>query len=144
MEKNQSAIPKVFWVIAIFALLWNMVGVFMFLSEMFVSFEDIAAMEPEKQELFLDNSLIQKIAYALGVFGGLVGSIGLLLRKSWCIPFFLASLIGVVLQLILGLTMTNALEVLGITGLVLPAVVIMIAAFLFWFSRVNKTRGIVI
>jgi len=112
MEKNQSAIPKVFWIIAIIALLWNIMGVVAFLSDMFVSMDDIAAMEPEMQKLFLDNSLIQKIAYALGVFGGLVGSIGLLLRKSWCIPFFLASLIGVVL--------------------------------LFWFSRVNKTRGMII
>lgn len=129
--------------IAVLALLWNLIGVGMYLSDMFISAEDIAVMEPGLQELYLNRSMFQNIVYGLGVVGGLIGSIGLLLRKPMAMLFFLISLVGVILQFAYGIAFTNAHEVLGMTAFIMPAVVILVAAFLFWHSRNCVAHGMI-
>ena len=45
-----------FWIIAVFALLWNLIGVFFWISEYFLMTEEIkATLSPEQVEL-MDNS----------------------------------------------------------------------------------------
>lgn len=118
-------------------------GVAAYVSDMLISAEDIAKMEPDMKELYMNNSLIQKVVYGLGVIGGFIGSVGLLLRKPWAILFFLISLIGVIIQFVYGLAFTNAFEILGATSLILPAVIVLAASFLFWYSRRSKAQGLI-
>ena len=143
MENQKKPLPKLFWVVALIAVLWNLMGVGAYFSDLFVSAEMLAELEPDVQQLYLDMTLFQKIVYGMGVFGGLIGAIGLLVRKQWCIFFFMISLIGVILQFAYGLIFTNSLKVLGPTSLILPSVVILIAAFLFWYSRYTRAQGII-
>jgi len=135
MNQTTHKIPVMYWVIAIIALLWNAMGVFAFVSDMFISSEALAKLEPEVQKLYMESPIYQKIVYGLSVFSGVLGSIGLLLRKSWAVQVFSLSLICVILQLIISLVATNAFEILGVSALILPSVVILIAAFLYWHSR---------
>jgi hypothetical protein len=118
-------------------------GVIAYLSDMFITSEEIAQLEPGLQELYLSRSMFQKVVYGLGVGGGLLGSILLILRKNLVIFFFLVSLIGVALQFVYGLAFTNSYDVLGPFSLILPAIVILVAAFLFWYSRNCKAHGLI-
>ena len=118
-------------------------GVGAYLSDMFITAEDIAQLEPGIQELYLNRSIFQKVVYGLGVGGGLIGCILLILKKPLAIFFFLVSLIGVILQFIYDLVFTNSYEILGPFSLILPSIVILVAAFLFWYSRSCKARGLI-
>ena len=143
METTKKQIPKIFWAIAVIALFWNLIGAFIYLSDLFISSEDIAKMEPGMQELYLNSTIFQKVIYGIGVGGGVLGSIGLLLRKPLAVSFFLISLVGVTLQFCYGVLFTNAVEVLGVTSLIMPAFVILIASFLFWYSRNSRAQGLI-
>jgi len=142
MENVPAKVPTVFWVIAIMATLWNMMGIFAYLSDMFISPEKLSVMKPAMQELYKNNPIYLKMLYGLGVFGGLLGSVGLLLRKSWAVPFFLISLVSVVLQFATSLLFTNTLNAMGNVSLVLPAFVILIAAFLFGYARYLRQHNV--
>ncbi len=144
MNQNTHKLPVMFWVIAVMALLWNLMGLFAYLSDMFISSEALAAMEPAMQRLYEESPIYQKIIYGLAVFSGVLGSVGLLLRKSWAVPVFALSLICVILQLIISLIATDAFEILGLGALILPSVVILIAAFLYWHSRNAQRSGQII
>ena len=141
MEQNKTNLPVLFWVIAVIALSWNLMGVAAFLMDMFVSEETLATMDEAKRSLYENSPIYQKIIFGLSVFSGLLGSVGLLLRKSWAVPVFLLSLICVILQLIISVVATDALKILGATSLIMPSVVILIAAFLYWHSRNAERSG---
>ena len=142
MNHNQIDIPKIFWGIAITTLLWNLVCSVGFFSDLLVTAEDISAMSTSDRKLYLSHTIFHKVALGLGVLGGLLGSISLLLKKSWCITFFLVSLLGAIIQLILNITVSDMVGILGVSSLMLPAVTILIAAFLYWYSRLAKAQGI--
>jgi len=141
MEQNQTKLPVLFWVIAVIALIWNLMGVAAFLFDMFISEEALAAMDEAKRSLYENSPIFQKIVFGLSVFSGLLGSIGLLMRKSWAVPLFLLSLICVILQLIISVVATDAVKILGATSLIMPSIVILIAAFLYWHSRNAERSG---
>lgn len=118
-------------------------GVAAYLSDMFKSAEEIAIMEPSMQELYLNRTMFQNVVYGIGVVGGLIGSIALVIRKPLAMFFFFISLVGVILQFVYGLAFTNAYEALGVSSFILPAVVILVAAFLFWYSKACVAKGLI-
>ena len=78
-------------------------------------------------------------AFAIAVFGGALGCLLLLLRKSAAYYLFIASLLGVIVTMIhtLGVGIDFGLgEILGI--ILMPLVV---AAFLIWYSKQAEGRG---
>ena len=141
--KNQSKpTPMVFMIIAVVAILWNLAGVGAYLSDMFITSEQIAKLKPGLQELYKNTPMVQKILYGFGVFGGLLGSICLLRKKSFACTFFLISLIAVVLQFFGSIFFTDAIELLGYQSLILPSLVILIAAFLFFYASFLRKKAV--
>ena len=82
-----------------------------------------------------------KIVFAVAVFGGLFGCILLLLRKALATLIFIISLVAVLIQMLYSLLMTNASEVMGPVAIIMPIVVIAIAAFLVWYSKRATSKG---
>jgi hypothetical protein len=77
-------------------------------------------------------------AFAIAVFGGALGCFLLLFRKSAAYYLFVASLIGVVV------TNTHTFSVGGSTGIWIGSLMsIVVAAFLIWYSRQAKMKGII-
>ena len=74
--------PKWFKPIVIIALLWNLIGVINFFIQINLSEEAIAALPEPEQALMNSTPLWSLVAFALGVFGGAIGSLGLLIQKK--------------------------------------------------------------
>jgi hypothetical protein len=128
--------PVAYWIIASIAVLWNLMGVGAFASDLMVTPELISKMEPAMQEMYNNNPMWLKVVYGIATITGLLGSIGLLLRKNWAIPLFLISLITVFIQMTYSMLGTNAIEAVGTTGaVVFPIIVIIIAAFLWYYAK---------
>ena len=76
--------PRWFTIVAIVALLWNLLGCFAFASDLRVAAEDMARMAPAQQALYHARPPWAVAATALAVFGGVQGCIGLLRRRWRC------------------------------------------------------------
>ena len=78
----------------------------------------------------------------MAVFGGAFGCLLLLLRKSAAYYLFIASLLGVIVQLIH--TLGIARSTIGFSPLEIFMIMLMpvaVAAFLIWYSKQAESRG---
>ena len=143
MSENESTntAPKSFRTIAIVALIWNLLGAMAYILQVTMSPEAIAELPIEEQALYENIPTWATTAFAVAVWAGVAASVGLMIRKAWAYPAFILSLIGILLQDFHSFFMTNALEVYGVTGLVLPILVIAVAIYLVMYSKKAKDNG---
>lgn len=116
-------------------------GVVAYLAETFMSDEIFSSFTKEVQELYNKRPYWVTGAYAIAVFGGVLASMLLLIRKKAAKTIFLISLAGVIAQNVYTFFMSNALKVLGTSSLYFPVLIIVIAAFLFLFSNYATKKG---
>ena len=140
-QQTKSAVPVWYWIIAAVALLWNLLGCVFFGMELFAQEAFMEAMtEPQKAWVRSIPGWIYFV-YGVAVATGVLGSIGLFLRKSWATLMFAICLGAVIVQMVYTMIIGGGVKVSGPSGLVMPAVVIGIAAALLWFSWLARSRG---
>jgi hypothetical protein len=133
-----------FWIIAVIALLWNSLGVIAYLGQVYITDEALNIMTPEQQELLANTPAWITGVFAVGVFGGLLASILLLLRKKWAVPLFLISLLAVLINTCYSFFATNQAEVYGtLQGIVMPLIIALIAIFLYMYSKKTAANGLI-
>jgi hypothetical protein len=142
MSKHSTTKPPVwFWVVSVLALLWNLMGVMNYLGTAFMKEAIKAEMTPEQVTLMENTPAWVTAAFAIAVWFGAAGCIGLLLRKRWAKSALGLSLLGVLVQTGYGFFMTNATEVYGQTeAVIIPLMVIIIAVFLVFFARMSEKK----
>ena len=133
--------PTSYWVVAILALLWNLAGVAMFCLQVTMDADAIAALPAPQREVYEATPAWLNAAFGVAVVAGLLGAIGLVLKKRWAVSLFLLSLVAVLVQIAAAYAVTPAWAAYGPTGLVMPVVVTAIAAFLWWYARSAAAKG---
>lgn len=142
MGTTVATVPtKGYWAIAVIALLWNLLGVVMFVVQANMTPEMLATLPTEQRQLIEATPAWVDIAYAVAVFGGVLGAIGLLLRKRWATALFVTSLLALLAQICGTLALTPAWNVYGPAVLAMPVLLLAIAGFLVWYSRKAAARG---
>ena len=141
---TKPSAPLWFYAAAGFGLLWSAFGIFQYLMTVG---SDAAALEaqgmtPEQAALMAGLPAWMAAAFAFGVFGGTLGSLGLLLRATWARPLLLASLAGYIL-LWIGDLAKGVFATLGAPQVAILTLVVAVAAFLVWLDRAARTRGLV-
>lgn len=135
--------PVHLWIVGILALLWNGYACFEYLM---IQTANQAYMSkiPADQLAFMDSLPGWLTAFwALGVWGGLVGAVLLLLRNRYAVWAFGLSFIGAVIGLGYQMFMTEMPESMtaGAMGY-FPWLIILICAFLLWYSRAMEKNGV--
>jgi len=126
-------------IISYSAIAWNFLGLLAFIMQQLMTKESIHSLPIAEQELYTNLPAWYTIAYAIGVFGGLLGSIFLLQRKKISVTLFLISLIGILVQTIYTFFMSNTFTVYGYGAALLPLFVVFLAVFLYAYSwSLNK------
>lgn len=139
---NTSVKPPVwFWVVSVIALLWNLMGVYNYLYQAFNQVAILESLDQAQREVFEGTPAWATAAFALAVFTGLIGSIGLLLRKKWAKPLFVVSLITAVVQFIHWLFISGAVEAFGPSTYTMPIIVVIIGIYLIFFSKQGIQKG---
>jgi hypothetical protein len=133
--------PAWFWVVAVIALLWNLMGVGSYLMDAYVSIEQLEAMSQEMRELYEGRPAWVTACFAIAVFGGTLASIVLLLRKKWARPVFIISLLAAMAQFIHWLFMTNSVEVYGTEAYIFPILVVIFGIYEIFFTKQGIARG---
>jgi Na+-transporting methylmalonyl-CoA/oxaloacetate decarboxylase beta subunit len=93
------------------------------------------------QDLVLNVPKWATSAYALAVTAGVLGSLLMLMRKSWAVPVFILSLVGVIVQDFHAFVLKNAYSIIGPTWSAVSLVVFVVAVLLAWYSRQARGRG---
>ena len=142
MENKQVKVPGWFWVLSILFLLWNILGVFSFFAHTFITEEALQALPTQERELYGEYPLWTTIVFAIAVFAGFLGSIGLVLRRKWSKVVFIISLLAVVPQMIHNVFLTSSIDVYGMAQAVtMPTLVVIFAVILVWFSSFGIKKG---
>lgn len=140
-DPNPIQIPKWFWAIAGIALVWNLMGVGAYMAQVMMDESALAALPDAERALYEATPAWATGAFALAVFGGALGSLLLLLRKSLALPVLLVSLLGVLVQMCHAFFLSKSIEVYGPGGLIMPIMVIIISIFLVWLAKHSNDQG---
>ena len=132
--------PIFFWIIGREALLWNLVGLMFYYMQVTMPPNDLAVLTEAQQAFLLNAPVWATSAHAIAVNAGILGSLLLLLRKSWAVPLYVLSLIGIIVQDLDAFVIRDALTVWGSDGILLPSIVIAIAVALVLYSRSAKAK----
>ena len=139
-QTTKPTVPVWYWAIAAGALLWNLLGCAFFGMEVFAQEALIQSMTDEQKEWARSIPGWIYFVYGLAVTTGVAGSIGLFLRKGWTVPLFAICLAAVIVQMVHTMILSGGLQAMGPAGLVMPSLVIAIAAALLWFSWFARSR----
>ena len=139
-QKTKPAVPVWYWAIVAVALLWNLLGCAFFGMEVFAQEALMESMTDEQKEWARSIPGWIYFVYGLAVISGVAGSIGLFLRKGWTVPLFTICLAAVIVQMFYTMILSGGLQAMGPAGMVMPSLVIAIAAALLWFSWIARSR----
>ncbi len=130
-----------YWIIGGAALVWNLIGLVFYIAEVTRAPEALAALTEAQQEFFLSTPTWATAAFAIAVNAGVVGSLFLLLRKTWAVPTLVISLVAIAIQYVDAFVLRDAYGIVGISSLIIPSMVSVIGVALLWYARATKERG---
>jgi uncharacterized membrane protein len=134
-DKTVGGVHWSFWGIGAVGLIFNLMGCINFISQMNA---DMVASMPEVYRAIVESRPAWATgAFAIAVFGGALGCLLLLLRKSVAVYVFIASLVGAVLAQIPFLGIPFEALIGGLSQLV-------VGAFLIWYSKQAESKGWII
>jgi hypothetical protein len=80
--------------------------------------------------------------WAIGVWGSVLGTLLLLLRRRWAFHAFAVSLAAVALSLIYSYVLSNGAEVMGPTGAIMNVLITAGCAIFTWYSWRMTAKGL--
>ena len=136
MTMNYLRKPSnLFWVISSIALVWNLMGVFNYLDQAFMTDKVLEVLPKEQQILYQDVPAWVTAAFAIAVFSGTLGSLLLLLKKKNASTFFIISFLGIMGQMSYRLLIDQNSDSYGPMGIAMPIIIIAFGGYLIWYSR---------
>ena len=134
----KTGVPAWYWAVAIAALLFEAAGVFLFANSLML---DPATLPLDQRAIYEATPQWMTAAWAVAIGAGLVGALGLVLRKRFAEPLLLLSVIAVAIQFS-GLFLVDQLRELTPEDHLLVPVVILILAYGIWqTSKIARRRG---
>lgn len=142
MNSNNVKTPVHLWIVGVLALLWNAGGAFDYLATKLRLDFYMSQFTAEQLDYFYGFPAWMVVAWAVGVWGALLGSLGLLMRKAWAVWVFGASLLGLAVSTVYNFVLTNGAEVMGEPAVMFTAVIWVIGLFLFFYAKAMARRGV--
>ncbi|WP_306003527.1 hypothetical protein [Brevundimonas sp. C43] len=138
--------PWHLWLVGVLSLLWNGFGAFDFI-------QTTTRGEAYMRAAGFDDAMVayyeampgwMYLPWTLGVWGAVIGSVMLLLRRRWAVPAFGLSLVGALISLIYGKLIDPPPpappELAAMSWM--PIVILLIAILLFGYAFNMRKRGV--
>ena len=135
-----TSVPVWYWVAAIGALLFECLGCLLFLGEVRLTQEQIAMLPLDEAAMLGAKPDWYYVAFGAAVWVGLIGTLGLLLRRRWAEPLLLISLVAVVIQFS-AIFIVPEMRVVTSDALLGPIIIFVICYGIYMLSRLAKRRG---
>jgi hypothetical protein len=136
--------PWHLWLVAILGLLFNSVGAFDYLMTQTQNESYMGRFTSEQLEVLYGFPAWLVAFWALAVWGGALGALLLLLRKSLAVPVLLVSLLAMIVTAIHDFFSVNGLYETGGTGPGFVLLIFVIALSLWLYARAMGRRGVLV
>ena len=138
MTNGNSKVPAWYWLAAVAALLFEGTGALLFANSLTLV---PATLPLDQRAIFEATPQWMTIAWAVAIGAGLIGAIGLLLRRRFAEPAQLISLLAVAVQFS-GLFLVEQLrELTPEDHLIVPVVILLLSYGIWQLARLAKRRG---
>jgi len=135
-DETAGGVHWSFWIISVVALIFNVMGAINYFVQM--NADSLASFPELYRPIIEGRPAWATAAFAIAVFGGSLGCLLLLLRKSAAFYVLIASLLGVIVSMmhIFGVAGFSSFEIW--IGVLMQLVV---TAFLIWYSKLTERKG---
>jgi len=130
--------PTSFWVVAILALLWNLIEIYF--SSFELDFLKTNASPGEFKEI-QSIPFWYTIIFVISLFSEMLGSFMLFMRKKIATKFFIVAFIGLIFIEVYWLIVFDITKTSIVFSTVIPVLVILIAGFLYFYSKRATKKG---
>ena len=135
---GNSGVPAWYWAVAIAALLFEAAGAYLFVNSLML---DPASLPLDQRAIYDATPQWMTIAWAVAIGAGLIGAVGLLLRRRFAEPLLLISVLAVAVQFA-GLFVVKQLrELTPEDHLLVPVVILMLAYALWQMAKLSRRKG---
>ncbi len=142
MQLTTARTPRHLWIVGILALLWNAIGAFDYTATQLRVESYMSQFTPQQLEYFYAFPAWAIGAWAIAVWSSLLGSLALLLRKTWAVWLFGIAIAGMLVTALYNFVLTNGLDVMGPGAGIFTIVIWVIAFGLFFYARAMAKRGV--
>ncbi len=96
LDARGDRAPAWYWGMAGFGVLWNLYGIYQFIGTLTPAGRSAmaAGMTAAQAQVYFSLPAWMTAVFAIGVFGGLLGSLALAARRAAALPVFAVSLVG--------------------------------------------------
>jgi hypothetical protein len=135
----QNTAPRWLLWVSLLILVWNLFGVFAFVSQWNMTAADIAKLPQVQQDMWANMGSITWGAYAVAILSGTIGAVFLLMKNKAAVNVFLISVIA------LGVQFSNpigfALGADQAQMIIFPLFIIAMAVLEFFLARKWRDKG---
>ena len=139
-DESATGVHWSFWVISALALIWNVLGGVNFFIQMDI---DIVSTMPETHRaIVIGRPIWATGGFAVIVFGGALGCLLLLLRKSVASSVFIVSLLGGIVTIIHTINIASSTIRFSPSEIfVMILMPLVVAAFLVWYAKSAEKKN---
>jgi hypothetical protein len=142
MNQGVTKAPVHLWIVGILAVLWNAMGAFDYAATQLKLEFYMAQFTQEQLDYFYSFPAWVDAAWAIAVWSSLLGSLVLLLRKSWAVGLFGLAILGLAISTVYNFVLSNGLEMMGSEAAMFTVVIWVIAVLLFFYARAMSKKGV--
>ena len=133
--------PWHLWMVGIIGLLWSAMGAMDFVMTHTENEAYMSQFTEEQLKFFYGFPIWVVVAWAIAVWGGVLGSIFLLMRRQIAVWTFLASLLAMILTTIQNFGLSNGMEVMGDAfSLIFTGIIFLASLGLYLYSKAMQGR----
>ncbi|NQV82428.1 MAG: hypothetical protein HQ494_01295 [Rhodospirillales bacterium] len=136
-DETDGGVHWSFWAIGVGTLIWNLMGVMNFFMQ---TDPDMLATYPESHRALIETQPVWSAGgFVLSVFGGAIGCLLILFRKSAATYLFIAALLGTIA--VMAHTLSSGISFSAFDIVLTIVMPLVVAAFLVWYSKWVERKG---
>ena len=132
------------WVVGLVTVLWSSGGAFDYVMTQTRNASYMSNFTPEQLEYFYSFPTWMVSAWAIGVWGGVVGGLLILMRSRWSVTVLIASLIATLIATVytLFIAETRMPDIAGAFEMAFSAAIIIFSIVVVLYARAMVKRGV--
>lgn len=140
VSNSQANTPWHLWAIGILSLCWNAIGAYDYVMSVSLNAEYLKT--PEMAALIKSFPLWATSAWALGVWGSVLGSLLLLIRSRWAATVFLVSIAGALVTFVYDYTLHLPAGADTTMNKVIPLVILILIVAQWYYAKRMTDAGV--
>lgn len=141
-ETQVTATPRHLWIVGVVALIWSLIGAMDYLMTQTENEAYMSQFTPEQIEFFYSFPAWLVAFWAIAIWGSVLGSALLLMRRKLAVPVFVVSFLCMVVTSVHNYGFAGGAGIVGGSGLFFSAVIFVVALGLVIYSRRMAGKGV--